>query len=414
MSIDLHEIYSQLITTLQAPALYETKLSYTNSLLTIEDDHYDLSHFRNCYIAASGKAAQPMAERLLELLKSHIKKGVVITPDYVESSNILNYYQSTHPYPSEKSIVAAQAMVELFEDAGDEDLIIYLLSGGSSALMELPLESLSLESIRSSTKTLLNGGYDITQVNCLRKALSQVKGGKLAKATQAKVIAIVISDVVGDDFATIGSGPLFTHSSSCLDALLNDNYLLQHLPKEVVSSLQHSPQNSVEKSIKHYLLASNEDAKLQSAKLFVNTEFEVLIEPKPIEGAIEACVETFVEHFRSLPSKTVLIAGGESSVSVTGDGKGGRNQHFALLALAMLKSECSYSLMAAGTDGIDGNSDAAGAIISDTLYQQSDLSDIQNALETFNSNTFFAAHNALINSGYTHTNVSDIVIAIKY
>lgn len=423
MLADLNTIFSDALSAVMPERMIPAVMRLEDAIVHINDETFDLEQYGKLWLCGTGKAALPMAEACETILGSHIDGGIIVTPEAPRPLRYCEYVHSTHPLPSYESIAAANRLLDVFENAAEEDLILFLLSGGTSALIEKPLASVTLEEMAQSTKVLLENGCSIEETNSVRKHLSQIKGGRLAVQTAARVAVLVVSDVIGDDLQTIGSAPLYCDSSTYADtvALLEQKRLTEQLPASVMSVLRdgaagkisETPKTPPEK-VTHYMIGSNRIALEAAAASAADFGRDVRLVTTPLEGDVAEAVESFLEHFAALPPDTLLLMGGETTVTVSGGGQGGRNQHFALLCLKKLAGQHSYfDIICAGTDGIDGNSDAAGARINSELALRCSVREMEDALNRFDSNTFFEHCNAVINTGYTGTNVMDIVIAYK-
>jgi glycerate 2-kinase len=383
--------------------------------LYIQEDNYDLSQYKNIYIFGSGKAAFTMAQELEEILKEKIAGGLIVTYAQKEKLRSIEICESSHPVLTQKSVECAKKLKAAMSRCSQNDFYIYLLSGGSSSFVELPKETLSLEDMQDCTRIMLANSLDITKINTVRKQLSQIKGGKLANFTQAKGIALVLSDVIGDDLQTIGSAPLYPDDSTCKDAktILKQSGLLEKMPRSIQMLLHDCTQATpLHNEIKHYILASNALALQAACKEAQRKGLHTLCVQEPMQGDVTQMHKRIIDTLEKFPNYCIIF-GGECTVEVTHTGQGGRNQHLALL---MLQHICQYnkpfSFLSAGTDGIDGNSPAAGAVV--TLNECTRLSTqmIDDALKRFDSYNFFLQNkNDLIVTGATGTNVIDIAIA---
>lgn len=424
MALDLRAVFQTAIDAVMPEKLIPSSVSMANGALKIGDTALDLNDYAHCTVCGSGKAAGPMAQAMEKILQNRCSGGVIISPEKPVHLQYATCIQSTHPLPSQLSLKAADALQSLFRQTGKGDLIIYLLSGGTSSLIEKPLNGLTLDDIIDTTRRLLENGCSIEETNAVRKHLSMIKGGRLAALTDATILVLVISDVIGDDLQTIGSAPLHSDASSYADvvSMLEARGLMAQLSDRVKAVLMQGASGQipdtpshVKPNVIHLILSSNKQA-LEAAASYADL-FGVLtlVEPTPISGSVEEAAKAFCERFKALEPGTLLLAGGETTVKVQGSGKGGRNQHFALLCLQQLADCCSYEIICAGSDGIDGNSDAAGAKISDRLYSEAKQTGLNmlDYINNFDSNTFFAQLDALIVTGYTGTNVMDIIIAHK-
>ena len=419
---ELSDIFDAAVAAVKPRTMLRRAMALNHSVLTIGPHKLDLERYEHLYLCGAGKAALPMAAECETLLQARIDGGVIVSPEAEEPLHYCTYMHSTHPLPSQESIAAAEALTARFRAAGKHDLILFLLSGGASALIEKPLFPVTLEEMAAATKLLLENGCTIGETNAVRKHLSMIKGGRLARMTEATVVVLVISDVIGDDLQTIGSGPLYCDKSTYAEAagMLREKGLMARLPQSVRQLLEAGERGTLEETPKtplphvtHLLLASNRQALDAAVERAVGAGLKVHLEHRPIRGDVAAAAEGFCRIFDALPPRALLLCGGETTVTVRGNGRGGRNQHFALLCLQRLGNRCTYDIICAGTDGIDGNSDAAGARIGDDLYRRCTPKEIEAALERFDSNTFFTQKEAVIRTGYTGTNVMDIVIAYK-
>jgi glycerate 2-kinase len=424
MQIELEKFFDVAIDAVRPKNIISKIVTLKNNELAIGNTFLDLGTFNYCYLCGSGKAAAQMAVEMEKILGSQWGGGVIVSPERPTFLQQATCIEATHPFPSAKSIAAADAMIGCFESTGEKDLIVYLLSGGTSSLMEKPIPPIALDDFIGTTQLLLENGFSIEELNAVRKHLSLIKGGRLAEKTNARIIVLVISDVIGDDLSTIGSAPLHSDASSYSDVatLLKERNLFSRLAPSVQKVLNRGVEGKIDETPKtvrsnvtHQLLSSNIQALNAAAEYARELGIPVKLDSKPISGDVESAAKSFVEVFKTLPAGTLLLRGGETTVTVTGNGRGGRNQHFALLSLQALKECCPYTIIAAGTDGIDGNSDAAGAIISDALYRDSRDKEInlQQFIHNFDSHTLFEQLGAAIKTGYTGTNVMDVIIAYK-
>ncbi|MHC3994785.1 glycerate kinase type-2 family protein [Thiomicrolovo sp. ZZH C-3] len=419
---ELNAVFEAAVDAVMPQRMLTGRMQLREGILSVEGEQFDLERYDHLYLCGAGKAALPMAEACEAILGERIAGGVIVTPEAQRPLQYCTYVGSTHPIPSEKSVAAAERLMEQLARAGEGDLILFLLSGGTSALIEKPLPPVTLEAMAQTTRLLLENGCSIEETNSVRKHLSMIKGGRLAQMTRATVLVLVVSDVIGDDLETIGSAPLYCDRSTYADvtALLRGKGLLEALPETVREVLTKGERGEVPETptaplptVKHLLIGSNRQALEAAAACGAEHGRDVRVVETPIEGDVTEAAEAFCRRFEALPPGTLLLQGGETTVTVSGNGKGGRNQHFALYCLKRLKTNSVYDIICAGTDGIDGNSDAAGARISDILYRHCSAEEIDDALARFDSNTFFAGKEALIKTGYTGTNVMDVVIAYK-
>ncbi len=408
--------------------LINNSVQFSGDFLKIDNLEINLSEFERVYLLGCGKASLRMAKAMEGILGKRIDGGVVIS-NYAEFSlETAEVFESSHPLPDEKSLQAARKLREILESLSENDFFIFLLSGGASALMEEPLKPVSINDFNLLTKYLLRSGADIYEVNCVRKHISAIKGGKLARVTRAKGIVLVISDVVGDDLEVIGSGPFYSDRTTFQDALgiLKKYNLVNKVPESVIEVIKRGisgelPENPKEppSNVKHIIIGSNrkalKKAKASAEKLgFRSTIMTSMLEgeAKEVAKAIVSIAKEVKASGNPISSPACLLFGGETTVTVLGNGKGGRNQEFCLSALKSLKGCKGICILSAGTDGIDGNSDAAGAVVDFSTYLKARDFDIDVFLKNNDSNSFFKAVGGLIETGPTGTNVMDIIIVL--
>jgi hydroxypyruvate reductase/glycerate 2-kinase len=409
--IQAKEIFLSSLSSVMPKNFIPANVSFDEDILSIKDSSYDLSSYKDVYIYGSGKASIEMAKATKLLLRERVKKALVVS-NYSEVLKDIEVLESSHPLPSQKSIDAGERLISEFESMADDDFYIYLLSGGSSALIEKPVGGVSLEDFIQTTDLLLKNGLSIDEINIIRKSISDIKGGKLGLKTKAKGVVLIVSDVIGDDLHSIGSAPLLLADTTVKDAkdIVERYDIFKSLPMSVQDLLVSDVMESLEndKKIDHFLLASNILA-LQSAK---DKAKELGLRSKIVSSTLEGDVKDvadFIIESRADEDVEVLLYGGEPTVLVNGSGNGGRNQELCLWVLKKMSTLDDFTFLSAGSDGIDGNSDAAGAVI-----KLSDLSDdIDKYLLDNDSYHYLKKQDSLIITGESGTNVMDIMIAIK-
>ena len=390
---DIEEIFNAAV-----EAVMPKNIIQNSSYLKTLTDH-------KIHLFGSGKAAVEMAKAMEKLFGENIIDGFIVSPYSDNSLQRVEVFESSHPIPSQKSLEAAKIMIEKFRALSEDELFIYLLSGGSSALIELPSVGVTLEDLIETTNLLLQNGVPIEEINIIRKHLSQIKGGRLGREIKAKGIVLVISDVIGDDLEAIGSAPLYFDSSSCEDFQrvlhkygLSDK--ISHIPQE-------SPKELAE-NIEHLIIASNKIA-LQSAKehaLHLGYSCEIVTDS--LQGDVKIVADEIVNKVSESDAE-VLLFGGECTVDVVGEGKGGRNQELCLHVLKRIKDMSNITFLSAGSDGIDGNSSASGGVVDSSSYHK----DIDEYLQNSDSFHYLKRGGNLLITGATGTNVMDIMIIIK-
>lgn len=353
------------------------------------------------------------------------------------------WYDGGHPIPTAGSVAAARRALAVASEARTDDLLIVLLSGGASALMALPVEPVALSDKQETVRALLLGGATIDELNTVRKHLSAIKGGRLAAATKASIVTLAISDVVGDDLSVIGSGPTVPDPSTFAAAMsvLDARGGRASYPRSVVTWIERGIAGEVSETPKpDDQRLTRSDARIIGGRMTAvngaaqaarSQGYDVRVLDAPIVGEARSAARSFAADVRdaltTLTRPACVIGAGETTVHVTGDGVGGRNQEFALALVAFIadltrsapqdgeaSSEPHVIAASVGTDGIDGPTDAAGAIVDTTTLdraaaQQLDLTSFLNNNDSYH---FFRALDDLIRTGPTGTNVGDLQVAL--
>ena len=421
-----------------APAM-RNALILNGDRLTVGNADYDLSEFERILVIGAGKASAAMAHALEEILGDCLHGGMVVTK-YGHGLDLkkVALMEAAHPVPDAAGERSARELIGIAETATENDLVFFLLSGGASALIPAPHPPVTLSHKQATTQLLLDCGANINEINAIRKHLSRLKGGHLAKVLEpATVISLIISDVVGDYLDVIGSGPTAPDESTfadCLDIL--DKYDLRDLvPVEVVRLLQDGSEgmepetrkgdDSCFKLVRNFIIADNGMALDGAAKAARELGYSPTIVDSAMQGealdmamALILAVRNVCEEGTGLPA--CLLAGGETTVTISGKGKGkgGRNQEMALAAAIELSKlpDCRerIALACAGTDGNDGPTDAAGALVlPDTVPVSEEQSRFAHQhLADNNAYDFFTAVGTILKTGPTRTNVMDVVIIL--
>ena len=411
-------------------------LQLKEGTLKIQGKIFDLESFDNIYVIGGGKAGGGMAESVENLLGEEIAGGCINIPigtktRYSTKRIFLN--ESSHPVPDESGVFGAKKMLEIAQKAGEKDLVIVLLSGGASALIPHPAEGLGLADMQEITKALLRSGADIGEVNSVRKHLSRIKGGRLAQACYpAMVVSLIISDVVCDPLDVIASGPTVPDPSTYADALsVLEKYGLTKGYPTVTKYLEKGRLGMLSETLKdgdacvpkthNFLISTNKDVLHTVAEEFKD-RYDLQIFSTTLSGEAREVGRTLARRLMDAAAayqkqnsgrSKVLIAGGETTVTVTGDGRGGRNQELVLSAITEIEGE-GICIASMGTDGIDGATDAAGAIAdgkSRSRAQAKNLSPLV-FLSRNDSNTVFKELDDLILTGPTGTNVNDVIVLV--
>ncbi len=371
------------------------------------------------YMVAVGKAGWQMGKAAADILKDRLEAGVVVTKyDHVKGEILkTKCYEAGHPVPDENSYLATQAALDLVEQASAEDVVVFLLSGGGSALFEKPL--VSGEELKDITTQLLSCGADIVEMNTIRKRLSAVKGGRFAQACEpARVFSIVLSDILGDPLDMIASGPAYPDSSTCEEALaIAEKYRLKlsdtarGLLRQETPEALHNVETQITGSVSDLCRAAASACEELGYVPYILTD-QLSCEAKEAGKFLAAIAKTYQKTDKSL----AFLAGGETVVHLTGKGRGGRNQELALAAaegIANLKGTAVFSV---GSDGTDGPTDAAGGY-SDEATRDTLLAEGISIYEVLQDNDAYhalAKAGGLIITGPTGTNVNDVsVLLIK-
>jgi len=377
-------------------------------------------------VLAAGKAAAAMASALEELAADRIERGLVVTKDgHGARLSKLALRHAGHPLPDARSESAAREAIALVESTAPDELLVVLLSGGASALLTCPLPGLSRDDLLATTRLLLASGAEIGEVNTVRKHLTEISGGRLARrAGSRRVEVLAISDVPGDAIETIGSGPFAADLPSHADALA----ILERcgpaggIPPRVAAHLASDREESVKPGdpslarVRTTILASNRDALAGARQAALSRGLRTALVTDSLRGEAREAGRRLAVLARSLrrAEPQLLLAGGETTVTLRGGGKGGRNQELALAAACELEGSAGIALLAAGTDGTDGPTDAAGAHADGGTVERGRALglDARAALEDNDSYSFFSAEGGLLVTGPTRTNVMDLVLTL--
>lgn len=394
---------------------------------------YDLRRFRRVIVVGFGKASARMASALENLLGNRISEGFAVTAEgCAVPTKIIEVAEAGHPVPDERTIRASQRILNLVQAAKKEDLVIVLVSGGGSALFELPAPGLSLEDLAKTTTLLLRAGAAIHEMNAVRIHLSAVKGGRLAQAAcPAKVLALVLSDVPGDDLATVASGPTVPDPTTFAQAVrvLKAKGIWNELPRAVREHLSAGaagkipetpkPGDPIFRGVRHVLIGSGRTALALAKKIGQELGFRCSILTSTMRGEAREVGKFFaalaaeeVRFGRPVPPPALLLAAGETTVTVRGEGRGGRNQELALSFALEIQGLSGVALLALATDGRDGLTDAAGAIVDGETVDRIKAAGVDpvTALAQNDSYAALSAAGDLLLTGPTGTNVADLVI----
>jgi len=402
--------------------------------LGIGTENYDLNKFENIYIIGAGKASALMGAEVEKILSSKVTCGLIVVKyGYSCKLNHIEVVEAGHPVPDSNGFKATQRIVKIAENAGIQDLVICLISGGGSALLSDYPDGSSPEELMYVNSLLINCGADISEINCVRKHLSAVKGGQLARAVNpAILVSLILSDVPGDNLDVIASGPTVPDPTTWRMALevLNKYNLEGSVPAGIMNYLKEGEQGRIPETPKPgdaifsnsstRLIGTNRLALEAAAEKASEFNFRAIVINEQIQGdtksAAEYIIKTSLKFQGDINEKKplCLLLGGETTVNMIGKGAGGRNQHLALISAVMLQKVPGITILSAGTDGTDGPTDAAGAVIdSETVAKARDKGiEAEGYLAEFDSYNYFKRAGGHIITGPTSTNVMDIIVVI--
>src|SRR5262245_53746 len=386
---------------------------------------WDLERLRRVVVLGCGKAGAAMARAVEGSLGDRVTEGFVVVKDgYGGPTRRIRLAEAGHPVPDARGQRAAQRLLELARGAAADDLVIVLISGGGSALTPAPAPPITLEEKQATMRLLLEAGATINELNAVRKHLSLLKGGQLARAAMpAEVLTLVLSDVIGDPLDVIASGPTAPDPSTFADALgvLAGRGLRDRLPPSILAHLEAGRRGEVAETPKpedplfgrvtSLVIGNNALVVDAAAARARQLGYEPQVLTRELQGEARVVARDLVARARRLPPAACLIAGGETTVTVRGRGRGGRCQEFALAAALALRKDDDLVVLAGGTDGTDGPTDAAGAVVDATTAAGEH--DAQRALADNDAHSYLAAAGDLLVTGPTQTNLLDVYLLLR-
>jgi glycerate 2-kinase len=436
---DADELARAALDAVEPAAAVRRHVHREGDVLVVANRRYDLRDYERVFVLGGGKAAVPMTAAVADTLGSRLAEGVVVTKYGHTCGQAVSGFrlrpeaqpegfqviEAGHPVPDENSVRGAQAVADLARRATEHDLVICLISGGGSALLTLPAPGLSLTDLQALTGELLRSGATINEMNTVRKHCSGIKGGQLARlVAPATLVTLVLSDVVGDPLDVIASGPTVPDPTTVADAravlerygapgdLQSQGFEFLETPK---------PGDPAFERVQHVVVGSNRLAALAAVERARQLGFNALLLSTYVEGEarevarVAAALAKGVRvHGDPLPPPACLVWGGETTVTIRGEGKGGRNQELALAAALALDGWPGTLVMALATDGTDGPTDAAGAVVTGETVARARAQglDPRVALAANDSYPFFEALGDLIRTGPTGTNVNDLLFIL--
>jgi len=412
-----------------------SKLTLKNNVLRVNDYAFDLKKTKDIYVIGGGKASGSMAIAVENLLDKRITEGFVNIPKGTKrDTHVIRLHEASHPIPDEAGVEGTRRMVEMAEKAEKDDLVICLISGGGSSLMPLPRNGISIADKREVTDALLKSGATINEINTVRKHISEFKGGWLAKkAYPATILNLIVSDVLGDPLDFIASGPTVPDSTTFDDAVhvLERYHLWDKAPASVKKVLSEGKRGAVPetpkaddeafKRVYNVVIGNCRYASLAAFSALKTAGLNTLLLTSLLEGearhigtALTTMALEVLASGNPLKKPAALVVGGETTVSVVGKGKGGRNQEIALAAAMKLNGSDRAVVASLSTDGIDGPTDAAGAIADGKTLSRGDKMGLsaEKYLANNDSYSYFKKLNDLLLTGPTGTNVNDVSVIV--
>jgi glycerate 2-kinase len=396
---------------------------------------FDLKAFHKIFLVGAGKASNSMAQAIEELFGDRMTKGVITTKyGHLLPLKEIQIIEAGHPIPDRKGYEGAKKIQHLLKESGPNDLVIFLLSGGGSALLPFPADGIELKEKQEVTQLLLDSGAEIKEINTIRKHISRMKGGWLSKwAYPSTVIAFILSDVVGDQLEVIGSGPTVPDPSTFEEAweILKEYDLLNEMAPSIQKHLRLGKEGKVEETPKpgevvfervyNILIGSNILALREARKEAESLGFNTVILSSSIQGETReasrfhtAVAKEVLSSGNPIPRPACILSGGETTVTIKGSGLGGRNQEFVLAGALEISGIEKVVLLSGGTDGTDGPTDAAGALADHTTVQRAKTMGLNPKAHLDNNDAypFFQKLGDLLITGPTHTNVMDVRIIL--
>lgn len=423
---------------LKAVDPYEAVKRFLNkrgSKLLIDGSTYDLDHFARIYVVGAGKAGATMAQAVEELLGGRIYSGQVnVKYGYTVALQKILLHEAAHPVPDQSGVDGTKKILTMLQEAGDHDLVICLISGGGSALLICPADGISLEDMQTLTALLLRCGATIHEINTIRKHCSAIKGGGLAKiAYPARLVTLLLSDVIGDDLDVIASGPTVPDASTFYDAreIISKYGLIEKIPATVRKHLEEGIQGRISetpkandtifKNTRQVIIGSNILALKAARKKAEALGYHAILVSSFVEGETKEIAKVHTAMAKEIHSSgnpvavpACIISGGETTVTLKGKGQGGRNQEFVLAGAIEIQNLINTVILSGGTDGTDGPTDAAGALADNETVKRAESKGLH--LERYLANNdayhFFQKLHDLLITGPTNTNVMDIRLVL--
>jgi glycerate 2-kinase len=432
------DIFSSALANASIESAFARNIHCHRRVLRIGEDLHDLDSYHRLFVVSIGKAAHTMAAALEAQMGSALEGIVASSVAPANQVRGFRYFHGGHPMPTAESIRAAEAILKSLTALDSQSLVIFMLSGGGSAVVEKPVgtmgtvsdDEISVPDLVATYRALVHSGAPIAEINAIRKHLSAVKGGRLAQAAYpAQQVSILVSDVPDNTPDALASGPTMPDSTSISDCTqIADKYgLLDQFPKSTADLFRQHALNETPKSddpafvrARWWTVLSNKVAIDEAAVAATRAGFAVEVDNSCDDWPYDRAATYLLERLRDLRSRVsrvCLISGGEVTVTVRNGGVGGRNQQFALACAEPIAGD-NITVLSAGTDGIDGNSQAAGAIVDGSTIARVDphsgAEAVRQALATFNADPLFAILGDAIVTGPTGNNLRDLRVLLAY
>ena len=405
-----------------------------DTLVVSEKEHIELSQFDRIFLCGAGKGAAPITRAMEELLSDRLDGGdIIVKYDHLAELQKINLHEAAHPVPDENGLRSTEILLTNLDNLTERDCVFVLLTGGGSALLESLPDEIKLDDLQKLSSVLLQCSATIHEINCIRKHISLIKGGQLAKKIYpARCVTLALSDVIGDDLSVIASGPTSPDPTTFDDALaILEKYnvtdkiptvILNHLKRGSEGKIPDTPkrEDQVFKKVTNIVIGNNRLALNKAKETAESLGFKTIILTSMLEGEareIARVVASIISEVQvtgtPIKKPACILLGGEPTVKIQGTGKGGRNQELAL-AVALSNINEPYVCVSVGSDGTDGPTDAAGAIVDHTTLSRAESAGLnaQEYLKNNDSYNFFAPLGDLIITGPTGTNVMDVIFAL--
>jgi len=432
---NLKSIFNAGLNAVRPDEAIKAAVKRQGNILVVNQQTYNLDYYKKIFIVGAGKGAAPMAMAMEEILSDNLYAGLIIVKNghglELQTTRVL---EAAHPTPDAAGLDASKQMIEFLEETGEEDLVLCLITGGASSLLTLPIDGLSFEEKQNTTNVLLECGATIQEINTIRKHLSKIKAGRLAEiAYPAHVATLIVSDVIGNQFTNIGSGPTAPDHTTFEDCLkIIAKYKLEEkLPESVIKIMNDGVEDRIDETpkeddqifdnVNNSIIADNlmamQAAKAHAEKLGYNSMLLASTmqgEAREVAKALAAIAKEVKQNNNPVQAPACILIGGETTVNIKGDGKGGRNMEFALALALDIANEEGIHALCAGSDGTDGPTDAAGAMVNCDTVDNAERAGLDSTayLDNNDSYSYFKKLGNLFVTGPTLTNVMDINIIL--